>query len=197
MTTGRVILDKHKCDSCFKCVEACHHNALGIYGREMTLPQVMKRILRDEIFYYHSGGGVTLSGGDVLCQPAFAQNILMACREAGLHTMAELNMFGGSQNIARLLPHLDEVYIDIKLMDSGRHKQWTGVENTSILQNIQKAASVSKPGALRIRPPLIWNVNDDAENIEATANYCKSLAACSEFEFLPYHRLGQAAHEWP
>lgn len=194
-STGRIVLDKVRCDNCFDCVAACPSGALGVYGREMTVSQVMKHIARDEIFYYHSGGGVTLSGGDVLAQPEFAMALLMACKDAGLHTAAELNMFGDFEKISGLLPYLDEIYADVKLMDGALHRQWTGVDNAGILQNILKAASFCRPGAVHIRTPLIRQVNDSPENIAATANFCTNLASCGELEFLPYHRLGQAAHE--
>lgn len=113
-TVKRILVDKDRCDSCFKCVSACPSRGLGVYGREMTVSEVMKHIARDEIFYHHSGGGVTLSGGDVLCQPQFAHDLLYACKASGLHTMAELNMFGDFQNIALILPYLDALYVDIK-----------------------------------------------------------------------------------
>ena len=195
-TSGRILLDKEKCDSCFKCVSACPSRGLGVYGREMTVAEVMKQIVRDEIFYHHSGGGVTLSGGDVLCQPEFALSLLAACKDSGIHTMAELNMFGDFANIALLLPYLDELYVDIKLMDPELHKKWTGVDNATILENTRRASAVCPPNAVRIRTPLILGMNDDRKNIVSTANYCKSLASCGELEFLPYHRLGQAAHEY-
>ena len=193
---SRILVDKARCDSCFECVAVCPSRGLGVYGREMTVAEVMKHIARDEIFYHHSGGGVTLSGGDVLCQPEFARNLLMACKDSGLHTMAELNMFGDYKNIALILPLLDACYIDIKVMDAERHRKWTGVDNSQILHNTRQAAEALPRGALHIRLPLIWNINDDQPNIADTANFCQSLAACGELEFLPYHRLGQAAHEY-
>ena len=193
---NRVLVDKDRCDSCFKCVFTCPSRGLGIYGREMSLAEVMKHIVRDEVFYHHSGGGVTLSGGDVLGQPEFARNLLAACKDSGINTMAELNMFGDFKNIALILPYLDGIYVDIKLMDAALHKKWTGVDNNRILHNTRQAAGLLPPGTLRIRTPLIWNVNDDQDNIAATAKFCRSLASCGELEFLPYHRLGQAAHEY-
>lgn len=192
--TGKVALDKSKCVNCAACAELCPSGALGVYGRQMTVKQVMKEIHKDEIFYYHSGGGVTLSGGDVLYQPEFARDILKACKDSGIHTMAELSMFGNFANIEMLLPYLDEFYVDIKLLDPIQHKQWTGVDNKSILENTAKAAEACKPSALHVRVPLVWKINDSHENIRETATFCQSLTSCSELEFLPYHRLGQATY---
>lgn len=193
-STGRVVIDPDKCNQCFSCTRVCPSGALGVYGKKMTVEQVMKQILKDEIFYYHSGGGVTLSGGDVLCQAQFAQELLAECKDAGIHTMAELDMYGSYDNVAKLLPLLDEFYVDIKLMDSRLHRQWTGVDNQSVLVNTRKAALACN--TLRIRVPLIWGINDTKENILETAEYCRSLKTCKELEFLPYHRLGQSTYEF-
>lgn len=189
-------IDRQKCRSCFTCTDVCTTGALGIYGKQMTVKEVLKQILKDEIFYYHSGGGVTLSGGDVLRQADFARELLIGCKEAGIHTMAELDMFGDYECVAKLLPYLDAFYVDLKIMDSIQHKKWTGVDNHTILENTKKAAQECKKGALHVRVPLIWNINDSQENIIKTAEFCKNLASCQELEFLPYHRLGQITYEY-
>ncbi|BFL47744.1 glycyl-radical enzyme activating protein [Lactonifactor longoviformis] len=195
-SANRIKRDDNKCTKCLICAKVCPSNAAGVYGQVMTVEQVMKIILRDEVYYYHSGGGVTLSGGDVLCQAEFARDLLSLCKDAGIHTMAELDMYGDYSRIAMLLPYLDEFYADIKIMDGKIHKQYTGVDNHLILENIKKASKFSRPGALHIRVPLIWNINDNPENISETAEYCKALASCEELEFLPYHRLGESTYEY-
>ena len=197
---GALTLDKHhrlhfdrkSCTDCGRCADICPQDALSFYGKAMTLDAVMKEIRKDEIFYHHSGGGVTLSGGDVLLQADFAAALLKACQDNAIHTMAELDMYGDFSRIAQLLPHLDALYADLKLMNPTAHKRWTGVDNTSILDNIRRAAE--QHPALHIRVPLIPGVNDDAENLLATLDFCQSLAACAELEFLPYHRLGTATY---
>ena len=194
--THKIIIDKTKCINCFECTKQCLKGALGIYGKNMTVEEVVKVILKDEIFYFHSNGGVTLSGGDVLLQSEFAKNILIKCKESGIHTMAELDMFGDFKNIEKILPYLDSFYVDIKLIDNDLHKKWVGVENTTILENIKKAAQISKPGKLHIRVPLIWDINDSYDNIFKTAQYCNELNSCEELEFLPYHRLGQITYKY-
>ena len=110
--------------------------------------------------------------------------------------MAELDMFGDYECVAKLLPYLDAFYVDLKIMDSIQHKKWTGVDNHTILENTKKAAQECKKGALHVRVPLIWNINDSQENIIKTAEFCKNLASCQELEFLPYHRLGQITYEY-
>lgn len=188
------------CADCFLCAQACPAGALGVYGAEMTVAQVMKQILKDEVFYFHSGGGVTLSGGDVLLQAEFAADLLQECRDNGIHTMAELDMYGDFSNIRRLLPCLNGLYVDIKHMDPEQHKYWTGVDNREILENIRKTADYfrahNRKTEIHFRIPLIWGVNDSEENILATAEFCRETGACEELEFLPYHRLGESTYEY-
>lgn len=193
--TNNILIDRNKCNNCFICTSICPSSALGTYGKTMTVDEVMKIVQKDEIFYYHSGGGVTLSGGDVLCWPEFARDLLISCKESGIHTMAELDMYLDYSRVAMILPYLDEFYVDIKLIDSDLHEQYTGVDNKIILENTRRAAQVCKANALHIRVPLIWNINDSAIHILEIANYCESLATCQSLEFLPYHRLGQSTYE--
>ncbi len=194
--TGLIDRDYSKCVHCFDCVRACLPKAQGKYGQDMTVKQVMKYIHRDEVFFFHSGGGVTLSGGDILMQAEFAQGILKECWDSGIHTMAELDMFGAYENVALLLPYLNAFYVDIKLMDPEKHKQWTGQSNETILSNVRRAAQECRKDAIHIRVPLIRDVNDSEENILQTAEFCCELPNCAELEFLPYHRLGQATYSY-
>jgi pyruvate formate lyase activating enzyme len=191
-----VVRDKRKCVNCFQCASVCCSHAIGVYGKTMTVEQVMKEIRKESLFYFCSGGGVTLSGGDVLLQADFARAILMECREDCINTMAELDMYGPYENIQKVLAHLDSCFIDVKLMNPQQHKQWTGADNVSILDNIRRTALDFPHTPLHIRVPLIPGVNDTAENIRATAAFCETLATCHSLEFLPYHRLGTAAYQY-
>lgn len=194
--TGRIIRNRVLCTNCAACVKVCPAKAQGVYGKQMTLAQVMKQIYRDEVFYFHSGGGVTLSGGDVLLQAEFARKILQACKESGIHTAAELDLFGPYEKIQMLLPFLDVLYVDVKMMDPESHKKWTGQDNRGILENLRRVSEACGKDALHVRVPLVPGVNDSRGNLLATAEFCKSLPHCAELEFLPYHRLGQAAYTY-
>lgn len=196
MRNGALCRDKELCSKCFRCVLACPSRALGVYGREMTVNQVFKEILKDEIFFFHSGGGVTLSGGDVLCYPEFAEKLLMECKDAAINTAAEMDLYGPFDRVERLLPWLDSFYADIKLMDPERHKTWTGVTNETILKNLRDADAQCRRNAIHARVPLIAGINDDEENLLATAEFCQGLHNCAELEFLPYHRLGLHGYEY-
>lgn len=191
-----VIRDQARCVNCFHCAEICPAQAIGVYGREMTVEEIMKEIRKDQLFYFHSGGGVTISGGDVLLQSEFASELLQACREECIHTMAELDMYGPYENVMRIMPYLCSCFTDIKHMDPAMHRRWTGVDNFSVLENIRRASLDFPQVALHARLPLIPGVNDSRENILATAEYCKTLPSCQTLEFLPYHRLGTASYQY-
>lgn len=191
-----VLWDAGKCTRCFRCAAACPAKATRIYGESMTVGQIMRHIHRDEIFYFHSGGGVTLSGGDVLCYPEFARDLLAECRESAIHTSAELTMHAPYERIAMIYPLLNTALIDLKHMDAAQHEKWTGKSNESILENIRRAALDFPSVRIHVRVPLIWGVNDSEDNVRRTAEFCASLPHCETLEFLPYHRLGQATYQY-
>ena len=145
----------------------------------------MREIRKESLFYFHSGGGVTLSGGDILLQADFAAALLKECKQDCIHTMAELDLFGAYDRVAKLAPLLDACFVDVKHMDSAQHKRWTGVDNETILQNLLRLSSEFPQLPLHIRVPLIPGVNDSEENILATAEFCRRLTSCQTLEFLP------------
>ena len=192
---GFILRDPARCVNCFACADACLYGAMRVYGKEMTVRQVMREIEKDQVFYFHSGGGVTLSGGDVLLWTDFAEELLKECADSAIDTAAELDLFGPRENVERIVPLLSHFFVDLKLMDLEKHKTWTGQDNVSIIGNLIRANEICAPGAIRVRVPLIRGVNDDAENLLRTAELCSGLKNVSAMEFLPYHRLGVHAYE--
>ncbi len=157
-------------------------------GRDVTVDDIMPEILADMPYYRRSGGGVTLSGGEVLYQADFAAELLKACKDAGLHTAIETTANAPFSDIEKLLPYLDLCLMDIKSMDSKKHKEYTLAPNERILENAQK---IAKSGTeLIIRTPVIPTFNDDESSIRAIAGFAKSLKGVCEYHLLPYHRLG-------
>lgn len=176
------------CTGCSACVRTCPRNAVRLYGAEMSSEKVMDEVLKDDVFFHH-GGGVTLSGGEVLMQPEFAREILGACREYGIDVTIETCGFARWEAIWPLLDYLNEVFIDVKLMNAEKHRQYTGVDNTVILDNILKIDATGNT-KITVRTPFIPTVNDDVENYEKMASFCGRLDNLAAIEILPYHRLG-------
>lgn len=159
-----------------------------VVGKDVTVADIMPEILADLPYYRRSGGGVTLSGGEVLAQADFAAELLKACKEAGLHTAIESSANAPYSDIEKLLPYLDLYLMDVKHMDSNKHKEYTGAPNERILEN---ARLIARSGVeLIIRTPVIPTFNDSESEIKAIADFARSLKTVEEYHLLPYHRLG-------
>ena len=187
---GSLVTDKEKCDACFACIKACPSKAIKQYGSLMSVEEVLREISKDEIFYFHSNGGVTLSGGEPLEQAEFAKAILEECRNRGIHRALETSFFGTWEKIEILLPWINLLYVDLKHPDSEEHRRLTGVPNHLILENIKKADASTHGFDLVLRTPLIPGINDSEKTLLELADFAKDLKKIREYEFLPYHRLG-------
>lgn len=157
-------------------------------GEDTTVGAVMEQILKDMPYYRRSGGGVTLSGGECLCQPDFAEFLLRACKDYGLHTAVESTAITEYSVIQRILPYLDLYLLDIKHMNSEKHMKFTQQPNERILANARLIAKDAKE--LVIRVPTIPTFNDTEQEILDIARFAKSLGTVREMHLLPYHRLG-------
>ena len=164
-----------------------------IVGRDVTVEELLPELLADMPYYRRSGGGITLSGGEILCQPEFARDLLKACKENGLHTAVESTAVSSFEKIQMILPYLDLYLMDIKQMDSAKHKEYTGQPNERILENAKKIAESDTE--LVIRTPVIPTFNDSAEDIRAIAKFAAALPSVKEYHMLPYHRLGQDKYD--
>ncbi len=158
-------------------------------GRDVTVDEVMDEVLKDMAYYRRTGGGLTLSGGECLCQPDFAAALLYSAKQMGLSTAIESTACARYENIQKLLPYLDVYLLDIKHMDSDKHKAFTGVSNQLIHENARKLAVDANE--LIIRVPVVPTFNDTPEEIKAIAKFASSLPNVKELHLLPYHRLGR------
>lgn len=157
-------------------------------GRDVTVRELMEELEKDQVYYRRSGGGITLSGGEAMAQPEFAEAILRACHARGFNTAIETTAFASREVVSRLLPHIDHVMMDIKHMDSAKHEAFTGQPNEKILDNARYIAENAHH--LVIRVPVIPTFNDTPEEIAAIARFAESLPNVTELHLLPYHRLG-------
>jgi len=161
-----------------------------LHGRAMEASAVVREILKDEVFFFHSGGGVTLGGGEPLMQPAFAAEILRGCRQSGIHTALETSLWADFEAVSAVLPLVDHLFVDLKHSGAAAHKTLTGVDNTPILDNLLRLQEAGFRGDLVLRTPLVPGLNDDAENLRATARLAAQLPGQRSAELLAYHRLG-------
>jgi len=189
-----VTVDRTKCDNCGKCAEACTSKALYMCGTDYTVDEVMERIRRDVPFYNRSGGGVTISGGECLCQPEFLLEVLKRCKAEGIHTAVDTTGFAPWSSIEPILPYTDLFLYDLKQMDPDLHKQVIGVPNPLILENAKKIAAAG--GKFQIRIPIIPMFNDSKKSFDEVGKFICELGDAVEIvQLLPYHKLGTVKWE--
>ena len=164
-------------------------NGNRVVGTDTTVGEVMKKVVQDMAYYKRSRGGLTLSGGEALCQQEFVSALLAEAKANGINTAVETTACLPFYMIEPQLPLLDTVLMDIKHMNSAKHEQFTGIRNELILDNARKIAR-AKGDSLIIRVPVIPTFNDTEEEIGAIAKFAASLPGVSEIHLLPYHRLG-------
>lgn len=159
------------------------------YGYDATPESIMKIIRKDEVFYFHSGGGVTISGGEVLLQSDFVRDILKECRDEGINTAIESSLYGPYEALEKMLPYLNTVFVDFKLADEQQHIKYTGVSNEIIKDNIRRM-DAEFTGDIHVRIPTIPTINMTEENMRLTAEFVRPLKQVRDIELLPYHKLG-------
>ncbi|HUD75422.1 MAG TPA: glycyl-radical enzyme activating protein [Terracidiphilus sp.] len=183
----RLTRDPELCQRCGECVQACPSGARQLAGRWMTVPEVLTEVLKDEVFFDESRGGVTISGGEPLFQAGFVEALLAACHARRIRTALDTCGFADPGVMRRVSEHVDLFLYDLKLMDSEKHQRYTGVKNDVILQNLKMLAE--RGSHIIVRVPVIPGVNDDRENFGALSEYLSSLGL-KDIDLLPYHRLG-------
>jgi pyruvate formate lyase activating enzyme len=190
LQSGVLVIDHSRCLGNFDCVEACYSGALKRIGKMMTVDDVLREVVEDKIFYERSGGGVTLSGGEVILQSRFASKLLKACKNEGIHTAIDSNMSVNWDRFAKVLPFTDLIMADIKCMDDIAHKEAVGVSNKKVLENIKMVAD--RGISLIVRTPIIPGFNDTKVNIRSTVEFLTTLDSLLYYELLAYHPLGES-----
>ena len=179
-------------------LDACPTGALRWDSRDVSVDELMEAIRRDAPFYVHGGGGATLSGGDPLMQADFARELLLRCREEGVHTAIETELHAPAEAVQAVLPLVDLIYADLKLMDGGLHRQWTGVGNERILSNLEALLTgpLSKQLSERLilRTPLIPEITATEENLRAIAAWLAGRNPAVRWELLNYNPLAAAKY---
>jgi pyruvate formate lyase activating enzyme len=189
---GRRSLDRQKCTLCGRCVEVCYAESLRLVGVRRTVADVLAEVERDRVFYNRSGGGVTLSGGEPLHQPAFTRALLRAGRLSGLHTAMETSGYADWDILQSVLPDLDLLLYDVKHTDARKHEVLTGVTNEGIVENLRRAVRTGVSTIIRV--PVIPGVNDDESNLCGLARLLHEVGSIRQIDLLPYHRLGEATY---
>lgn len=192
IAAGVLQFDRSRCTSCGACAAVCFPGALKMAGRQVSVEEVMAEILQDRAYYADSGGGVTLSGGELFCQAEFADALIDACRKENIPVAVETNLNWQFETVRPILEKLDLIMFDIKIFDSVEHKRWTGVENAELLANARRLDTLGRP--LIARTPLIPGATDSEENIRAIAGFLRSFSNLRCYELLNFNPLGESKY---
>ena len=190
---GEHVIDRELCTSCGKCAEICYAEALATCGKEMSVSEVMEQVIQDKPYYDNSNGGVTISGGEVLCNLDFARELAVECNKNGISVAIETNLSFPYEAIEPLLLSLDAIMFDIKLADDGEHKKHTGISNKTVIENAYKLDKLGIP--LTVRTPLIPGVTDTVENVTAVAKLICGLKNLVRYELLNFNPLGEGKYK--
>ena len=165
------------------------NNETKTVGKDVTVREVLETVEKDRPYFRRSGGGLTLSGGESLCQPEFATALLRGAKEKAINTAMETTGFADYEKVIKgIIPYLDLFLMDIKHINPQKHREFTGQSNELILENAKKIAR--EGNELIVRVPVIPTFNDTVEEIEQIAKFAESLRSVRHLHLLPYHRFG-------
>ncbi len=183
------------CQTCLKCTDACPSRALKQWGELMSVQELMKIIVEDRSFYQRTGGGVTLSGGEVMLQWEFAELLLAQCKKENINTCVESALHCMPAHMEAVYKNTDLVITDIKHMDPDKHREITGVDNKLILDNIRRTVELGKK--LVIRTPVVIGYNADEDNIRAIGAFIRDELGGKivQYQLLPYRKMGTEKYD--
>ncbi|MEE3420724.1 MAG: glycyl-radical enzyme activating protein [Lachnospiraceae bacterium] len=190
------VLDREKCTACGMCVDRCPAGARSLAGEEMPVQKIVRAAMKDELFYDESGGGVTLSGGEVLAQPGEDLLPLMRklhgeCVNLAIDTCGAVRW----EKIEAAARFADIWLYDLKVMDPATHKTYIGMDNRLILDNLVKLRKLAPRARIFIRIPTVRGISGTDENMRETAHFLKENAIDpEEIDLLPYHRTGSGKY---
>ena len=192
-----ILFYENKCTGCGRCKDLtvddesfmCFNDAKEICGKEYTVDEVFKEIVKDKSFYETSDGGVTFSGGECMLQIDFLCEILKKCKENGIHTVVDTAGHILWESFEKIISYVDLFLYDIKTMDSDIHKKYTGVGNELILKNL--ARLLKSKANVWVRVPVIPSVNDTKDNFQKIKSFFEINGHPEKVELLPYHAMGE------
>ncbi len=184
----RASIDRNLCTNCQECIDVCFTGALEVFGKDMSVGEVFHIVQQDLLYYQHSGGGVTIGGGEPTSQASFTYGLLKKCQTSGIHTAVDTCGYLMGDEGYKVLEEADLLLYDLKGMDPLEHRSNTGVSNERILDNLKRLAGMNKP--IIIRAPIVPGYNDSPQGIRRMAEFLSKLRSVERVDLLPYHKYG-------
>ncbi len=189
-----IIRNEALCTCCGNCVESCPSGAVAWIGEEIDAEELAKKALLDRPFFEHSGGGVTLSGGEPTQQPEFMFDLVRRIKKAGVHVALETCGYFSDEMMTHILEEVDLVLFDFKHIDDGKHREAVGVGNAPIIENMIRA--VHWPGdKIRFRIPVIPGFNADSESSTAMARFLDEIGYRGQVDLMAYHNYAGSKYD--
>lgn len=189
LSSNGCIIDRERCTNLGECMEICPKEAFEKIGMEITADDLVKKLLRDEVFYRQSGGGITFSGGEPALQAQFVIEVAQKLRQHGINTALDTAGAVKWDILSNIINHMDVVLYDIKVYETKNHIIFTGIDNGIILENAQRIAKFKKDMIVRLI--IVPGFNDSWEDLISRVNFVKTLgSSVKRIDFLRYHKLG-------
>ena len=194
LADGKIRIERSRCNNCGKCAEVCPAKAIRLFGEYMSIHDVLRVVEEDSPFYWRSGGGITVSGGEPLLQAQFVNELLKECRHCGIDIAVEICGHAAWEDVRKVCTYADLIFYDIKHMDPSKHKAFTGVSNELILGNIERISKHFREIPIIVRTPIVPGFTDSEANIEDIVDFLKCVESLKKYELLSYHGFGEAKY---
>ena len=185
-------IDIQKCTLCGECADVCINSALTLTGKYYTVAEVIEEVEKNRAFHRHSGGGITVSGGEPLLQDEFVSALLKDCRALGIHTTLDTTGFLEWRRLEKIVEYVDLFLYDIKCMDASTHRRYTGTGNKIIIENIKLVDLLNIPIIFRI--PIIPGYTDGRNALEDSAEFCSTIKNLECVDLLPYNPMSESKY---
>ncbi|MCG3219026.1 MAG: glycyl-radical enzyme activating protein [Candidatus Heimdallarchaeota archaeon] len=187
---SKITILRELCDKCMLCANDCPTEALQKSGRSINSTELMEEILKSTIYYDFSEGGVTFSGGEPLLQSSFLKEVLEKCKKEGIHTTLDTSGYSSLKILKSVIDYIDLFLFDLKLINERLHKEFTGVPNKQIIENL-RFITQTRSNDVIIRIPIIPGITSTDQNIEDILTLLSSLNMVKEVNLLPFHNVSE------
>ncbi|MGB6127820.1 MAG: glycyl-radical enzyme activating protein [Psychrilyobacter sp.] len=188
LNNDKIITNLDNCILCEKCIDHCVSGARELVGRDINPRDLVHEVMKDQEFFKNSNGGVTLSGGEALNQGEFTIEIARLLKKRGVSVALDTCGFVSKEHLEKISQYIDIFLYDIKIIDSKKHLEFTGVDNKLIFENLKLLSSLSS--RIFIRIPLIEGINTSDAEIQGILDLIDGINV-EKISLLPYHEIGK------